>query len=159
VNPDGGAPGKGATVTTVESSGRLSDRQAITQLNNDFCQELDRGTVEGFLALFASDALYTNGPRILRGAEQIREFYIARTRDGPRTSRHLVSGLRIEFTGDRAARGLSACLTFSAPGLPPIESTTPAIVADFEDVYAFDGARWQFAERHIRPMFRASVPR
>jgi hypothetical protein len=32
-------------------------------------------------------------------------------------------------------------MTFSAPGLPPIQSTVAAIVADFEDVYAFDGNR------------------
>ncbi len=143
----------------MESIDRLADRQAITQLNNDFCHELDRGSVEGFVVLFAPAALYTNGPRILRGEEQIREFYLGRTRDGPRTSRHLISGLRIEFTGATSARGLSTCLTFSAPGSPPIESTTPAIVADFDDVYAFDGARWQFAERHIRPMFRVPPPR
>ncbi len=143
----------------MESIDRLADRLAITQLNNDFCHELDRGTVEGFVVLFTPEALYTNGPRILRGEEQIREFYLGRTRDGPRTSRHLVSGLRIEFTGETSARGLSACLTFSALGPPPIESITPAIVADFEDVYAFDGARWRFAERHIRPMFRAPAPR
>jgi hypothetical protein len=48
-------------------------------------------------------------------------------------------------------------MTFSAPGLPPISSTVPAIVADFDDVYAFDGVRWRFAERHIRPMFRAAT--
>lgn len=144
---------------TVESTGRLADRQAIAQLNNDFCHELDRGTAEGFVVLFTPDALYTNGPRILCGRNQIREFYLGRTRDGLRTSRHLTSGLRIEFTGDASARGLSACLTFSAPGSPPIESTTPSVVADFEDVYAFDGARWRFAERHIRPMFRVSPPR
>jgi hypothetical protein len=48
-------------------------------------------------------------------------------------------------------------MTFSAPGLPPIQSTVAAIVADFEDVYAFDGNRWRFAERHIRPQFRAAT--
>jgi hypothetical protein len=30
-------------------------------------------------------------------------------------------------------------------------------VADFDDVYAFDGSRWRFAERHIRPQFRAAM--
>jgi uncharacterized protein (TIGR02246 family) len=138
---------------------RSADRRAIEQLNDDFGHQLDRGDVEGFVALFTDDALYTNGPRVLRGGQQIRQFYIDRTRDGPRTSRHFVSGLRIEFTGESSARGLSAAFTFSASGSPPIDSTIPAIVADFEDVYAFDGVRWRFAERHIVPLFRAAAPR
>ncbi len=109
------------------------------------------------MALFTPDALYTHDTRVLRGIEQIREFYAGRTRAGPRTSRHMTTGLRIDFAGTLSARGLSVCMTFSAPGLPPIQSTVPAIVADFEDIYAFDGSRWRFAERHIRPQFRAAM--
>src|SRR4051812_24988511 len=103
----------------MDPASRLSARLAIQQLNDDFGHELDRGDVEGFVQLFTPDALYTNGPRILRGTEQIREFYLGRTRDGPRTSRHFVTGLRIEFLSEEAARGVSVCLTFSAPGAPP----------------------------------------
>jgi uncharacterized protein (TIGR02246 family) len=143
----------------VDASSRLSDRLAIQQLNDDFCHELDRGDVDGFVALFKPDALYTNGPRVLRGVEQIRDFYLNRTRDGPRTSRHFVTGLRIRFLNEQAARGLSVCLTFAAPGAPPIESTVPAIVADFDDLYALRDGRWQFAERHIQPMFKAALPK
>ena len=115
--------------------------------------------MDGFVALFTPDALYTNGPRILRGSQEIRDFYLGRTRDGPRPSRHFVTGLRLEFLSEEAARGLSVCMTFSAPGVPPIESTVPAIVADFEDVYALRDGKWLFAERHIRPMFKAAVPK
>jgi ketosteroid isomerase-like protein len=134
---------------------RAADRHAIEQLNDDFCHQLDRGNVEGFVALFTEDALYTHGPRLLRGEQQIRQFYLDRTRNGPRTSRHFTQGLRIEFTGEMSARGLSAAFTFAAEGSPPIESTIPAVVADFQDVYACDGLRWRFAERHIVPLFRA----
>ena len=137
---------------------RPADHQAITQLNDDFGHELDRGDVDGFVALFTPDALYINGPRVLRGSEDIRRFYLDRTRDGPRTSRHMLSGLRIRFTGRASATGVSSCMTFSAAGLPPFGSTLPAIVADFEDVYAFYGATWRFAERHIRPLFKGAHP-
>ena len=141
----------------MEPSYRLSDRLAIERLCDDFCHELDRGSADGFVSLFTPGALYTNGPRVLEGAAQIREFHVNRTRDGPRTSRHFVTGLRISFQDERTARGLSVCVTFSAPGLPPIESTVPAVVADFEDLYSFDGNRWRFAERHIRTQFKAAV--
>jgi hypothetical protein len=136
----------------------MSDRQAIARLNDDFCHELDRGTVAGWVALFTLDALYTFGPRVVRGTEQLREFYLGRTRDGPRTSRHMVTGLRVDFTSSTQARGLSVCMAFAASGLPPIQSTVPAVVADFEDVYALVDGRWLFAERLIRPLFRAVTP-
>jgi ketosteroid isomerase-like protein len=142
----------------MREADRAADRRAIEQLNADFCHHLDRGTVEGFVALFTDDALYTNGPRMLRGELQIRQFYLDRTRNGPRTSRHFTHGLRIEFTGESTARGLSAAFAFAADGSPPIDSTIPAVVADFVDVYAFDGTRWRFAERHIVPLFRAALP-
>ncbi len=142
----------------MNQSSRPADRQAIAQLNSDFGYELDRGTVDGFAALFTADALYTHGARVLRGEADIREFYMSRTRSGPRTSRHFATGLRIDFTGEARARGWSTCMTFSAPGVPPIKSTIPAIVADFEDLYTFDGTRWRFSERHIMPMFRVATP-
>ena len=138
---------------------RAADRQAIERLNHDFCHHLDRGNVEDFVALFTEDAHYSNGPRVLRGERQIRQFYIDRSRTGPRTSRHFIQGLRIEFTDEKSARGLSAAFTFAADGSPPIESTIPAMVADFQDVYAFDGVRWRFAERHVVPLFRAPPSR
>jgi uncharacterized protein (TIGR02246 family) len=143
----------------MSDTDRAADRQAIEQLNHDFCHQLDRGNVEGFVSLFTDDALYTHGPRVLRGEQQIRQFYIDRTRNGPRTSRHFTQGLRIEFTDEKSARGLSAAFAFSADGPPPIESTIPAVVADFQDVYAYDGMRWRFAERHIVPLFLAPPPR
>ena len=57
-----------------EPSARADDRHMIAQLNDDFCHELDRGSAEGFVALFTPEALYTHGARVLRGTEQIREF-------------------------------------------------------------------------------------
>jgi uncharacterized protein (TIGR02246 family) len=134
---------------------RRADRLAIARLNDDFCHELDRGDVDAFVGLFAADALYVNGPRILRGHDAIREFFIGRTRDGPRTSRHVASGLRIDFQDEARATGISVCVTFSAAGPAPIDSTLPAIVADFEDVYVLMDGSWRFAERHIKPMFRS----
>lgn len=137
---------------------RERDRAEIARLNDDFCHELDRGGVDAFVALFAIDALYTHGARISRGHAQIREFYLNRARNGPRTSRHVTSGLRIRFESETRASGLSVCTTFSAPGTPPIESTIPAIVADFEDIYVLIDGQWRFQQRNIIPLFRSPAP-
>ena len=138
-----------------EPIGRIGDRLAIERLNADFGHELDRGTADGFTMLFTPDALYTNGSRILRGHDAIRNFYTSRSSAGPRTSRHVVTGLRIDFDSPADARGLSVCMTFSMPGEPEIPSTMPAIVADFDDRYVRINGGWLISVRHIVPIFRA----
>ena len=137
------------------SVARIRDQLAIERLNADFGHELDRGTSDGFAALFTPDALYTHGARILRGRDAIRAFFISRTAEGSRTSRHVVTGLRIDFQSPSEAVGVSVCTTFSMPGLPEIASTIPAIVADFEDRYVLTDDGWRFAARNIVPIFRA----
>lgn len=134
---------------------QIDDRLAIERLNADFSHQLDRGTADGFTALFMPDALYTNGPRILRGHDSIRAFFTSRTAAGPRTSRHVVTGLRIDFDSPDDAHGLSVCTTFSMPGEPEIPFTIPALVADFDDRYVRMNGRWFISVRHIIPIFRA----
>src|SRR5690606_40089370 len=74
---------------------------------------------------------------------------------GPRTSRHLSSGLKIEIESAERARGTSVCVTFAADGLPPLSPAIPTLVADFEDLYVkcTDG-RWRIKERQDRKSTR-----
>lgn len=133
-----------------------ADRRAIAALNDDFCHELDRGTVDGLVALFTPGAVYSRDARVSEGADAIRALLEARTANGPRTSRHLMSGLRIVFTGPDEAVGLSLCTVFTAAGAPPIAGAAPGAVADFEDVYIRTDEGWRFARRHIRTIFQAA---
>jgi len=138
---------------------RITDRLAIARLNSDFGHALDRGGVEDFVALFLDDAVYTHGRRVLRGHAELRHFFLDRRAAGQRTSRHVTSDLRVDFEADDRARGISICTTYSAPGAAPIDSASPAVVADFEDVYRLAAGRWRFAERQVIPQFRHAVPR
>lgn len=132
---------------------RFPDLLAIRGLNDDLCHELDRGTPEGFAALFTQDALYTHGPRRSVGRDEVLAFARSRRAAGPRTSRHVQSGLRITFEGDDRAHGVSCCTTFAASAEPPIASTAPVLVADFLDVYVREGGVWRVAQRDIVPVF------
>lgn len=134
----------------------MSDLEAIIRLTNDFGHELDRGTADGFAALFTDDALYTFGERVTNGRDAIRAFYVNRTVNGPRVSRHVATGLRVDFASETRATGISVCSTFSAAGEGVIDSTVFAVVADFEDVYVKEDGHWLFAERHIIAVFRAA---
>jgi hypothetical protein len=132
---------------------RFDDLLAIERLNQAFCHELDRGTPEGFATLFIEDAFYAHGARESHGRAEILAFARSRTATGPRTSRHVPSGLRVDFIDQAQATGISCCTTFAASALPPIASTIPVLVADFEDQYRYENGIWRFAARRITPIF------
>jgi ketosteroid isomerase-like protein len=138
----------------------IADRLAIEELNAAFAYHLDHDEVAPLVALFTDDAVYTHGPRRSVGRDEIAAFFRSRTADGPRTARHLYSGLRVVFEGGDMARATSLCLTFAQNGSPPVEKCDPFLVADFTDIYrrGADG-RWRIARRHIEPIFRnPSIP-
>lgn len=134
---------------------RLGIRIALEDLNSAFTRHLDHGEVDALVALFTDDALYTHGQRRSQGKAELADLFRSRTAGGPRTARHLQSGLRIEIESPTRARGTSVCLTFAADGEPPLPAT-PHLVADFDDVYerGADG-RWRFRQRHIERIFVA----
>lgn len=132
---------------------RLHDRLAIAALNDDFGHCLDNGKLEAFLDLFTDDVSYANGPRQLRGRAQMTEFFQARAAAG-RISRHLYSGLRVNFTGPDTAEATSVWLTFAGEGALPVTPAEPFLVADALDTYRREAEGWRIATRQIRPVFR-----
>ena len=138
---------------------QLEIRLALEDLNAAFAEHLDLNRIDALVDLFTADALYTNGPRESHGRAEIEQLFQKRQDLGPRTSRHICSGLRIEIVSEREATGRSVCLSFAADGLPPLPAT-PFLVGDFVDRYwRDDDGRWRFAERHIRRVFVNEEPR
>jgi ketosteroid isomerase-like protein len=131
----------------------LEIRLALEELNAAFAHHLDHGEIDALVDLFAADALYTHGERVSRGRGEIERLFRNRAAKGPRTSRHLLSGLRVSIESATVATGSSVCLSFAADGEPPLPAR-PFLVADFEDRYRRDeDGRWRFAERHIHRVF------
>ena len=140
----------GAALT---ASATQAIRLELEELNAAFAYHLDHNDIAALTDLFAVDALYTNGDRISRGRAEIEQLFRNRTAQGPRTSRHLYSGLRLSIESLSSAGGWSVCMSFAANGLPPLPAK-PFLVADFEDRYQLDAdGSWRFAERHIHPIF------
>lgn len=128
-------------------------RLAIEELNAAFAHHLDHGDIDALVDLFTVDALYTHGARRNHGRDEIEALFRNRVAKGPRTSRHLYSGLRVEIESATEATGSSVCLSFAADGLPPLPAR-PFLVADFIDRYRRDDdGCWRFAERHIERVF------
>lgn len=140
---------------TLTASQRLKIRIELEDLNAAFTHHLDHGEIAALADLFTADALYTNGTRRSEGRAEIEQLFRNRVAKGPRTSRHLYSGLRFEIESESYATGYSVCQSFAADGLPPLPAK-PFLVADFVDRYRFEkDGRWRFAERHINPVFVA----
>jgi ketosteroid isomerase-like protein len=132
---------------------RIPDRLAIADLNAAWCARLDANDIPGLIALYAPDAAYVSPTGRCAGTAEIEAYFRARTAKGPRTTRHLQSGLIVNFDGE-TARGTSVCLSFAQDGAPPLP-IEPFLVADFIDRYVRDPQHgWRIAERTIVPVFR-----
>lgn len=137
----------------LSSSQSLEIRLAIEDLNARFAHHLDHNEIDALAELFTEDAIYTHGDRRSEGRAEIEALFRKRVAGGPRTSRHLYSGLRVSIESATSASGSSVCLSFAADGSPPLPAR-PFLVADFVDRYALgDDGRWRFAERHIHRVF------
>jgi len=143
--------------TASERLSLLETRLALEELNTNFCFCLDHGRIDQLLALFTEDALYTHGNRRSVGRAEIAAVFDQRTATGPRTARHLYSGLRLQLHSPDRASGSSVCMTFASAGEAPLVPAIPHLVADFLDEYqrGTDGI-WRIRERHIKRIFVAA---
>ena len=138
----------------LERLNRMETLHQLETLNAEFCYFLDHNMLDRLLNLFSDDAYYSHGPRVSLGKQQIRDVFENRSADGDRTARHVQSGLRIELTGDQAAKGESVCITFAADGSAPIQSTEVHLVGDFSDEYSLgEDGEWRIARREITRVF------
>lgn len=142
--------------TDSERLSRLETRLALEELNSNFCFFLDHGHIDKLLELFTEDAHYSHGSRRSNGRAEIASVFTRRTEAGPRTARHLYSGLQIEILSPIQARGTSVCMTFAYDGLAPVVPAIPHLVADFIDEYECDSQGvWRISKRHIERIFVA----
>ena len=142
--------------TDSERLALLETRLALEELNSNFCYFLDHGHIEKLLDLFTENAEYSHGTRRSHGREEIAKVFNRRTEAGPRTARHLYSGLHIEILSPTQARGTSVCMTFAYDGVAPVAQASPHLVADFIDEYTCDaGGTWRIGKRHIERIFVA----
>jgi hypothetical protein len=141
-------------------SGRLSfleARLALEELNTNFCFYLDHGEIDLLLGLFTEDAIYIHGTRHSSGRAEIATVFDKRREAGPRTARHLYSGLRVHMHAADHASGSSVCMTFASQGEAPLVPAIPHLVADFFDDYVRgDDGIWRIRKRRIERIFVAA---
>jgi hypothetical protein len=92
---------------------------------------------------------------VLGGSAQIRGYFEYRKTLGPRSSRHMWSGLRIASVAHDTVSTTSVWLSFAANVPLPLDHVPVFMVADFFDIYrrGVDGI-WRIKERNIVGAFR-----
>ncbi|TFL10495.1 nuclear transport factor 2 family protein [Pusillimonas noertemannii] len=143
------------TVQALEAT--LGHRLAIEELNAWVAHCLDHKTYQEMADAFTEDAVYISGPRALTGPEEIVQFFEQRRqKGGPRSTRHMGDGLRLQFSDDgRKAMGRSVWISYACNAEAPVDTLSAFMVADFEDSYVLqDDGMWRISERVIRPVFK-----
>jgi hypothetical protein len=125
---------------------------AIHRLVTEFAYSIDIGNGGDTAELFTEEGWYESEAGRSSGRAAIRRAYEKRAARGSRTARHIFTNLQIELGEDGAYRGRSILLLFGADGAPPFEPD-PILVADVEDVYAFDGVTARLQSRRLRSIF------
>ena len=128
---------------------------AIHQLVAEFAYTVDIGNGADTPELFTEDGWYETDTGQSTGRAAIRRAYERRAARGPRTARHIFTNLQIFRDEDGSYRGLWILLLFGADGVPPFDPD-PILVADVEDVYAFDGETALLRSRRLRSVFERS---
>lgn len=119
-----------------------------------FARGLDAGNAAAVTALFTDDAVYDNGRSRLTGKAQIEQWLRARAA-GERTTRHMWSSLHIRRQDEPSVvTATSTWVCYAANAAAPVDAVNVWSVADFEDVFRFDGDRWLVASRTISTVFR-----
>jgi len=143
--------------TAHEIGATLTHRLAIDELNAWVASCLDLQSYTEMADAFTADAQYVSGPRVLNGPQDIVDFFVHRKKQGgPRSTRHMGSGLRLKFDASgRLAQGSSVWISYASNTEVPVDTLAAFMVADFDDTYVLeDDGYWRICKRVITPVFK-----
>jgi hypothetical protein len=121
----------------------------------DYWHVVDTTGGAGVSAMFVEDGIFHAGPgQPLVGRAAIEAFYGWRQDRGARTSRHLITNFRADFTDDTHASTRCVMQVFAADGKPVHPTRPPILVADQIDtcIRGADGV-WRYVERDFKVLF------
>jgi ketosteroid isomerase-like protein len=128
----------------------IDDVEAIRALIHEYAERIDSGDLDGLATLF-SDATWGSPGRgtPLRGTEQVRRGYDGVILyDGIPCTKHVISNVTIELTGESTAAARSYFTVLQARPDFPLQSI---IAGRYHDRFERVDGRWRFADRQIIP--------
>ncbi|WP_082074015.1 nuclear transport factor 2 family protein [Rhodococcus sp. B7740] len=131
-----------------------TDRSAIADLVAEFAWRIDHEAGHGVEDLFTEDGTYDLAGWSHTGREALRRSYRMRAAQGPRTSRHIFTNLRVRSsTTSDTATGTCVLTLHARDGRPP-HPLSPVMVADYVDTYHRDiDGNWRFGTRIVSIVF------
>src|SRR5262245_45701502 len=130
---------------------RIEAERACERLVNTYANLIDGYDYDGFMQLWADDAVWNVLGRVWTGKAGIRQGL--EVRDPTMICRHLVTNIVIDVVNDDAAVGVCYSIAYRAlnhrdraPG--PLDF--PQFLVDYRDAFVRDRTRgWLFARRDI----------
>jgi|ERR1700730_451961 uncharacterized protein (TIGR02246 family) len=126
------------------------DVEAIRALVHEYAERIDTGDLDGLAAMFADATWGSPGRgRPLRGTDQVRRGYDGVILyEGIPCTKHVISNVTIELTGESAAAARSYFTVLQARPDFPLQ---PIIAGRYHDRFERVDGRWRFADRQIIP--------
>ncbi len=134
---------------------RASATQVLYMNMIDYWYEVDLKGGAGVSQMYVEDGIFHAGPgKALVGRAAIEQFYSWRQDRGARTSRHVITNFRAEFTDANHATTYCVMSLYAADGKPILPSAPPIMMTDLIDrcVLCDDGV-WRYIERNFVPLF------
>jgi ketosteroid isomerase-like protein len=125
---------------------RADDELAIQRVIVDYAKYLDARDYEGYVGLFAKEAVWTNPSGTHKGAAAIYkmvEGYMGPANAPNQADYHITSNIEVDVDDDRA-KAVSRWLFIerNAEGVP-----TPTIGGLYRDEFVREDGRWKFSRR------------
>lgn len=124
-------------------------------LINRYCVTADHNDVEGFLAVFTEDAVWTQpSGTVVRGHEALRSFFVNRPRGS--VVRHISSNAVVDAVDGDNARGISyaTVFRFAGDGIPPGPAEALDAMIEYHDDYVRTSSGWKIKARRGTTVFR-----
>lgn len=138
---------------------RALETLVLQQNAIDYWYEVDLKGGAGVAAMFVEDGIFHAGPgKPLKGHAAIEAFYGWRVDRGARTSRHVITNFRAEFSDATHATTYCVMQVYAADGVPIHPAAPPILIADQNDrcVKGADGM-WRYVERDFKVLFMGGV--
>ena len=139
---------------------RAIESQVLYMNLIDYWYEVDLKGGAGVSRMFVEDGIFHAGPgKALVGRAAIEEFYAWRQDRGARTSRHVITNFRADFSDDSHATTYCVMMLLAADGKPVLPSVPPILTTDLIDrCVKCDDGLWRYVERNFIPIFMGGAP-
>jgi hypothetical protein len=124
----------------------------------DYWYEVDVKGGAGVSEMYVEDGIFNGGGKPLVGRAAIEQFYSWRQDRGARTSRHVITNFRAEFSDETHATTHCVMMLYAADGAPPLPTAPPIATCDLIDrCVKCDDGKWRYIERTFVLLFSGGV--